>query len=199
MIMRTKQHRLLRLNVILLILILSAVVCRADDRARDRASLRGIKSVVVKVHTFERDWASELAKAGLTEAVVQASIERQLEKSGIAVVSEEASIKNGDEGVLNVRTNFSDPEPPKKSFNIDDEEKLERFDPKKRYVYAIRLNLRQPASLKRKPEQTTNAITWQTETLGFRRVALIREDIENVVDVFIEAYLSENPNIKKAD
>jgi hypothetical protein len=47
--------------------------------------------------------------------------------------------------------------------------------------------------LRRNPEQTTYAITWQTETLGLRRVALIREDIENVVNVFIEAYLSENP------
>ena len=185
--------------VCLVMLFLSVTVSHSDDRAKDRASLRGIKTVVVKVHTFEREWASKLAKAGLTEAVLQASIERQLEKSGITVVSEEASIKNGNEGVLNVRTNFSTPEPPKKSFIIDDEEKLERFDPKKRYVYAIRLNLRQLVSLRRNPEKTTYAITWQTETLGLSRVALIREDIENVVNVFIEAYLSENPNIKKAD
>jgi hypothetical protein len=193
MIMRTKQHRLLHLSVFLLIFLLSVFICWADDRARDRASLRGIKTVVVRVHTLDREWASELAKAGLTEAVVQASIERQLERSGIAVISEEASTKNGNEGILNVRTNFSDPEPPKKSFVIDEEEKLERFNPKKRYVYAIRLNLRQMVSLRRNPEQTTYAITWQTETLGLRRVALIRKDIENVVNVFIEAYLSENP------
>jgi hypothetical protein len=183
----------LHLSVFLSIFLLSVVICWADDRARDRASLRGIKTVVVKVHTFEREWASELAKAGLTEAALQATIEHQLERSGIAVVTEEASMKNGNEGILNVRTNFSDPEPPKKSFVIDEEEKLERFNPKKRYVYAIRLNLRQLVSLRRNPEQTTYAITWQTETLGYRRVALIREDIENVVNVFIEAYLSENP------
>ena len=193
MIMRTKQYNLLHLSVFLLIFILSPGVCRPDDRARDRASLRGIKTIVVKVHTFEREWASELAKGGLTEAVLQASIEHQLEKSGITVVSEEASKKNGNEGVLNVRANFSTPEPPKKSFIIDKEEKFERFDPKKRYVYAIRLNLRQLASLRRNPEKTTYAITWQTETLGLSRVSRIREDIENVVNVFIEAYLSENP------
>ena len=193
MIMRTNQHNLLRLNVFLLILILSAVVGHADDRARDRASLRGIKTVVVKVHTFEREWASELAKAGLTESVLQATIERQLEKSGSAVIPEEVSKRSETEGILNVRLKFLDPEPPKKSFTTAEEEKIERFNPKKRYVYSIRLNLRQPASLRRNSEQTTYAITWQTETLGFRRVALIREDIENVVNVFIEAYLSENP------
>ena len=49
--MRTKQHILLHLSVFLLILILFAVVGQTDDRARDRASLRGIKSVVVKVRT----------------------------------------------------------------------------------------------------------------------------------------------------
>jgi hypothetical protein len=129
--MRSKQLNFLYMSVLLVFLIMSAFICHADDRARDRASLRGIKTVVVRVHTFEREWASELAKAGLTEAVLKASIERQLEKSGITFVSEEASIKNGSEGILNVRTNFSTPEPPKKSFMIGDEEKLERFDPKK--------------------------------------------------------------------
>jgi hypothetical protein len=43
------------------------------------------------------------------------------------------------------------------------------------------------------------AITWQTESVGFRRLALIREDIEKVVNVFSEAYLSENPGIKPVD
>lgn len=37
------------------------------------------------------------------------------------------------------------------------------------------------------------AITWQTESVGMRRLSAIREDFESVVDAFIEAYLSENP------
>jgi len=197
--MRTKQHHLLRLSAFLLIFFLSAVVCQADDRARDRASLRGIKTVVVKVHTFENEWASELAKAGLKEDVLQASIERQLEKSGINVLPEEASKKNETEGILNVRIKFMDPEPPKKTFSTSEEDKIERIDPKKRCVYAIRLNFRQPASLPRAPAVSVLAITWQTESVGLRRLALIREDFENTVNVFIEAYLSENPDIKKAN
>ena len=180
----------------MLILVLSAGVGHTDDRARDRASLRGIKTVVVRVHTFEHEWASELAKVGLAEAVLQATIERQLEKSGIAVTPEEASKKTETEGSLNVRVKFLNPEPSKKTFLTTDEEEIERLDSKKRYVYAIRLNFRQPASLKRIPEATISAITWQTESVGLRRLALIREDLENVVNVFIEAYLSENPDIK---
>jgi hypothetical protein len=196
--MRTKRHNFLHLSF-LLIFMITAFVCRADDRARDRESLRGIKSVVVRIHAFEHEWASELAKAGLTESVLQASIERQLEKSGIAVVAEETSKRNETEGILNVRMKFLDPEPPKKTFFTAEEETIERFDSKKKYVYAIRLNFRQPVSLQRNPESTIFAITWQTESVGLRRLALIREDFENVVNAFIEAYLSENPGTKKAD
>jgi len=197
--MRAKHRHLWYLSAFLLIFFLSTVVCRADDLARDRASLRGIKTVVVRVHTFEHEWASELAKAGLEETVLQASIERQLEKAGIMVVPEEVSKKTETEGILNVRVKFLDPEPPKKTFSTSEEEKIERIDPKKKYVYAIRLNFRQAVSLRRTPAASVFAITWQTESVGLRRLVLIREDFTNVVNVFIEAYLSENPDIKKTD
>ena len=191
--MKTKRCRFWYLIACLLLTIILSPICHADDRARDRASLRGIKTIIVKVHTFEREWISELGKVSLTEAVLQATVERQLEKSGIKVIPEEASERPETEGILNVRVKFLDPEPPKKTFTISTEDKTERFDPKARLVYAIRLNLRQPVSLQRNPDVTVYAITWQTESVGFRRLALIQEDFENVVNVFIEAYLSENP------
>ncbi len=191
--MRHGGYKSFYLIIFLLVTFLPALVCHADDRAKDRATLRGIKTIVVKVHTFEREWASELTKAGLTESVLQAAIERQLEKSGVAVIRQEASGRTETEGILNVRVKFVNPEPPKKTFITAEEEKIQRFDPKKRYVYAIRLNFRQPASLRRNPEATISAITWQTDSVGMRRLAMIREDFENMVNVFIEAYLSENP------
>jgi len=193
--MRTKRLNFFYLNVLLLLAMIPPHI-HADDRARDRTSLRGIKTVVVRVHSFEHEWVAELAKAGLTESVLQASTERQLQNSSIAVVAEEASKRTATEGILNVRTRFLDPEPPKKTFTTSTEDKIERFDPKKRYVYAIRLNLRQPVSLQRSPDVTVYAITWQTESVGLRRLALIREDFENMVNVFIEAYLSENQGIR---
>ncbi len=180
-------------GIFLFVMFLPALVCHADDRAKDRATLRGIKTIVVKVHTFEREWASELTKAGLTESVLQATIERELEKDGLPVVPEEASKRNETEGVLNARVKFVNPEPPKKTFITAEEEEIQRFDPKKRYLYAIRLNFRQPASLRRNPEATISAITWQTESVGMRRLAEIRKDFENVVNTFIQAYSSENP------
>jgi hypothetical protein len=171
-------------------------VCRADNKARDRKTLNGIESVVVIVHSVEAEWQSELAKVGLSEDALESSIEQQLQKAGIQVLDEEASSQSAFEGILNVRLKFSDPEPAKKQFPTDDKsgDIIEKVDVKKRYIYAIRLNLRQLVSLKRDPAAETFSITWQAESLGLRRLALIKDDIKSLVDVFIEAYISENPN-----
>ena len=171
-------------------------VCRADDKARDRKTLHGIQSVVVKVYPVETEWKTELAKVGLSESTLQSAIEHQLQKAGIQVITEGASRRSEVEGILNVRIKFNDPEPAKKSFLSPGgkEEKIEAVDIKKKYIYAIRLNLRQLVSLKRNPSAEAFSITWQAESVGMRRLALIRDDIKRLVDVFIEAYLSENPS-----
>jgi hypothetical protein len=171
-------------------------VCRADNKVRDRKTLNGIESVVVIVHPVEAEWQSELAKVGLSEDALESSIEQQLQKAGIQVLDEEASSQSAFEGILNVRLKFSDPEPAKKQFPADDTsgDIIEKVDVKKRYIYAIRLNLRQLVSLKRDPSAEAFSITWQAESVGMRRLALIKDDIKSLVDVFIEAYISENPN-----
>ena len=182
------------LIILALITITLSGVCRADDKARDRKTLQGIQSVVVKVHTFEAEWQTELGKVGLSESALQSSIEHQLQKAGIQVVSEEASSRSEFEGILNVRLKFSDPEPAKKQFPTYDKngDIIEKVDVKKRYIYAIRLNLRQLVALQRDPSTKAFAITWQAESVGMRRLALIKDDIQSLVDVFIEAYISEN-------
>ena len=173
--------------------------CQADDRARDRATLRGIQSIIVKVHPLEAEWQTELAKVGLSESDLESSVEQQLQKAGIQVLDEEASSQSAFEGILNVRLKFADPEPAKKQFPTDDKsgDIIEKVDVKKRYIYAIRLNLRQLVSLKRDPSAEVFSITWQTESVGMRRLALIKDDIKSLADVFIEAFFSENPNTIK--
>ena len=182
--------------VFFFIFLFSGSFCQADDRARDRATLRGIQSIIVKVHSLEAEWQAELAKVGLSEDNLESSIEQQLQKAGIQVLDEEASSQSAFEGILNVRLKFSDPEPAKKQFPADDTsgDIIEKVDVKKRYIYAIRLNLRQLVSLKRDPAAETFSITWQAESLGLRRLAPIKDDIKSLVDVFIAAYISENPN-----
>ncbi|MGD9045060.1 MAG: hypothetical protein PVG06_15185 [Desulfobacterales bacterium] len=185
--------------VLFFILLSLGSFCQADDRARDRATLRGIQSIIVKVHPLESEWRAELEKVGLSESVLQSSIEHQLQKAGIQVLAEEDSNQSAFEGYLKVRLQFADYEPAKKTFlSLDDkEEKIENLDTKKKYIYAIRLNLRQLVALKRNPSADAFSITWQTETVGLRRLTLIKDHIKTQVDVFIEVYISENPNSVK--
>jgi hypothetical protein len=195
--MNTKRKWIYLMSAVLLIALSVRDLCLADDKARDRKSLHGIESVVVKVHPVEAEWQAELAKVGLSESALRSAIENQLQKAGIPVIAEVASRRSEVEGILNVRLRFNDPEPSKKSFLSlsDKEEKIETVDTQKKYIYAIRLNLRQLVSLKRDPSAEAFSITWQAESVGMRRLILIREDIKNIVDRFIEAYTSENPNL----
>jgi hypothetical protein len=193
--MNIKRKWIYLIGAVFLIAISLRELCLADDKARDRKTLYGIQSVVVKVHPVEAEWKTELAKVGLSESALQSAIEHQLQKAGIQVIAKEASKRSEVEGILNVRFKFNDPEPAKKSFlSLDGkEEKIEVVDTKMKYIYAIRLNLRQLVSLKRDPSAEAFSITWQAESVGMRRVAVIKDDIKRLVDVFIEAYTSENP------
>ena len=174
--------------------------CQADDKASDRATLHGIQSIIVKVHSWEPGWREELKKVGLTENDLESLIERKLETAGIHVITEEASQKSETEGILNVRIKFANSEPARKAFKTwDDDKDIEKIDTKKKYIYAIRLNLRQLVMLPRDPALRAWSITWQTESVGFRQVSLIREAVLNAIDVFIEAYSSENPSAPKTN
>lgn len=183
------------------VLILTVTLLRnqglADDKARDRSTLKGIQAVVVIVHAVAPEWQAELAKVGVSENGLQSAIENQLQRAGIQVTPAEASRRSEFEGILNVRLSFADPEPAKKQFPSlgQKEDTIEKVDLKKPYVYAVRLNLRQLVSLKRNPSAEAFSITWQTESVGMRRLPFIQERIKSLVDVFIEAYTSENPNL----
>ena len=119
--------------ILALITIPLSSVSHADDRARDRKTLQGIRSIIVKVHSVDEEWWNELAKVGLSESALQATMERQLQKADIQVTSEESSSRSEFEGILNVRLNFADPEPAMKKISALDkkEEMIEKVDLKK--------------------------------------------------------------------
>jgi plasmid maintenance system killer protein len=164
----------------------------ADDRDMDRATLRGIQSVIVNVSSWESEWSAQLKKVGLEESVLQSRIEHKLEKAGIPVLPEEFAKRSKTEGVLNIRVQFLEFQPERKIYRTPDGDEIEKVDTKKKYIYAIRLNFRQTVMFPRDPALKASAITWQTEFLGLSQLAIIKEDIMNVIDVFVEAYLSEN-------
>lgn len=174
--------------------------CQADDKAKDRATLHGIQSIIVKVHSWEPGWREQLKKVGLSENDLESLIEHKLETAGIHVIVEEASQKSETEGILNVRLKFVNPEPARKVYKTwGDDKDIEKIDTNKQYIYAIRLNLRQLVVLPRDPAFRAWSITWQTESVGIRQVSLIREAVLNTIDVFIEAYFSENPGSQKTN
>ena len=171
----------------------------AEDRAMDRATLRGIQSVIVNVYSWESEWREQLKKVGLEESILQSRIELKLEKAGIPVLPEEFAKRSKTEGVLNIRVKFLEFEPARKIYRTPDGDEIEKIDTKKNYIYAIRLNFRQMVLFPRDPALKASAITWQTESVGSKRLALIKEDVMNVIDVFIEAYLSENHQNKTGE
>lgn len=114
------------------------------------------------------------------------------------MIPEEAAQRSELEGILNVRIKFVEPEPARKTFQDLNGSSIENIDSKKRYLYAIRLNFRQIVMIPRYPDLKPLSITWQTESEGWRRLAMIRDDVMNTVEVFMEAYLSEN-SPKKTD
>ena len=88
--------------VLFFILLLWGSFCQADDRARDRATLHDIQSIIVKVHSWEPGWSEQLKKVGLSENDLGTLIEHKLESAGIHVITEEASQKSETEGILNI-------------------------------------------------------------------------------------------------
>ena len=91
MIIKTK--RMLLFSMVFLAVILSRNQVSADDKARDRQTLQGIQSIVVKVHSVDEEWRNELAKVGLSESALQATIEHQLQKAGMRWVKRKKPLK----------------------------------------------------------------------------------------------------------
>ena len=125
-------------NIIITLFFISVSInsiCQADDRAKDRATLRGIQSVIVKVHSWEPEWSAELKKAGLEESYLQSLIERKLEKAGIRVLPEEAAKRLETEGILNIRMKFLEPEGARKKYTTLDEDQIEKVESYGVYIF----------------------------------------------------------------
>ena len=169
---------------------------QAEDTNEARATLRAIEAVCVQVKHFDPELRVQLGKGGLTEDALQIAVERKLEAAGIKVLSEEKISKSDCPAFLYVNFQILVPET-KFTYTVEGEQ-ISKDKPVERYFYGVDIELRQMVSLKRDLSAEAFSITWQVESVGMRRLALIKDDIKRLVDVFIEAYISENPDsIKK--
>ena len=141
----------------------------------NRATLRGLKGVGVLVEKLP----TEVEKEGLDRNELQRAVESKLQSAGIRLLTKEESLRAPGEPYLyiNINVNIA-----KTESDI--------------YPYSIDLLLIQKVSLLRDPKLTSYAVTWSTGGVGSIAkpiLSQLRESVEAMVDVFVNAYLMENP------
>ena len=161
-------RRILRLGVLLLSVTASAI-------GGDEKSLRGLQGVNVLIERL----SSDAEQAGLNSTNIQTDVELKLRLAGIKVLSEEESIKQRGypylyvDAIVGVSKN-----------------------PSGLAYYSVRCALKQAVTLTRDDSISTIATTWDTSIAGLvgtNKLQNIRDDIKDLVDEFINDYLSVNP------
>ena len=147
----------------------------ALDDELSRATLRGVEGV----HVVVEDVRPDVERAGLTRQQLQTDVELRLRKAGMRVLTRAERLEMPGAPWLYIDVNValrSDPPVELTAFNI--------------YV-----ELKQEASLK-----TTGSLaivsTWSVGAVGgggSKRLANLRSTVRDLVDQFINAYLSVHP------
>jgi hypothetical protein len=172
--MMDRKKWLIVLLVIVLTLTLQSPVFAINGKS-NRATLRGLSGVGVLVEQL----APEVEKEGLIKNQLQIEVELKLKMAGIKVLTKEECLKTPGEPYLYININVNTA---KTESDI--------------YPYSIDVLLMQKVSLLRDPKQTTYAVTWSTGGVGSIEKSILsqlRGSVEEMVDLFIKTYLSENP------
>jgi hypothetical protein len=145
----------------------------ASDAKYNRASLRGVEAVYVKVEGL----TPEIEKDGLTETLIRRDVESRLRTAGIRILSKEKwfDVTGSPHLYLNVN--------------------CLKLRETKEYIYSIRIAFRQNVYPEREPILILGATTWSAGGIvGITyRFDKIRTSVKGRVDEFIRAYLSVNP------
>jgi hypothetical protein len=147
----------------------------AIDSQSNRATLKGLTGVGVLVEKLP----AELEKEGLHRDQIQKDVEAMLKKAGIKVYSREECSKIPGEPYLYINLNVN---VAKTESDI--------------YPYTIDIMLIQKVSLIRDPHRVAYAVTWSTGGVGSVTksiVSQLRENVAEVVEIFIQRFLAENP------
>ena len=161
------------IGIFLSLFLLSSAL--AVNGISNRATFRGLKGVGVLVEKLP----PEVEQEGLKRDQLQMEVESKLRTAGVKVLTKEEAFNTPGEPFLYININV----------NIAKTES-------EIYPYSIDLLLIQKVSLLRDPKLTSYAITWSTGgvgSIGKQILSQLRENVEAMVDVFIKAYLAENP------
>jgi len=139
-----------------------------NDSQGTRKTLHDVEPIKVVVDPLK--WSIE--NAGLKTLQLRNDTELKLRLAGIKVVSP------------------NDPGKPSLHVNA----RVIKFGQRDRYVFNIRVELVQTVSLERSPQVKIDAATWSTSVTGTsHKLSTVRDQLGELVDVFINAYLSANP------
>jgi hypothetical protein len=145
----------------------------ASDAKYNRASLRGVEAVYVKVEGL----TPEIQKDGLTETLIRREVESRLRTAGIRILSKDKWLDVMGSPHLYLNINCL------------------KLRETKEYIYSIRIAFRQNVYPEREAILILGATTWSAGgILGITyRFDKIRTSVKGRVDEFIKAYLSVNP------
>lgn len=170
--MRNKRWWVLSVFLVMALLALNSTIF-AMDSSQDRATLRDLKGVAVKVSVNP-----ELEMAGMNMNTIQTDIELKLRMVGIKVYTLEESFRTSGKPCLYVSINGI------------------KSDYVPSYSVSFEIRLFQEVCLTRNTKITSLANTWSVGWTGFvgeDKIFNIRDVVKDYVDKFINAYLSVNP------
>jgi hypothetical protein len=176
------------------VLLSLAALSVAGDDPKNGPLLRGLDTVHVQIKDFDPELKKEFRKAGLVEDQVKISVERRLEKAGIAVQSEEQFRKSQAKALLVIGLELVMPEAVQKvRYTFTEEgERVRRPDDDLKYVYRTDVALRQDVFLMRDSAAKGMAVTWSEGSVGYRRLNRVQADMMDQVDKFIDARKTAN-------
>ena len=164
-------------TVLAVLALLSATVVSPlagqGDYELSRATLAGLTGVYVLVENI----LDEAQRDGLDTTQIRTDVELKLRQAGIAVLTRQEWLSTVAAPFLYVNVQAF-----KNQAHV--------------YAFSANVELRQRVTLVGNPSMVVRATTWSAGiigTVGSQKVASVREDVRDLTDEFINAYLAANP------
>ena len=161
---------------ILFILSCVGATVHGMDTELTRITLAGIQGIHVKVEELQPNIQKYASRFNITQEQLRKDVTLKLEKAGIIVLSSEKWLKTTGRPLLYVNVNTHETE-------------------KYWYAFNINIQVRQVVSLESNPNLKTMADTWSIDMTGIANIGtlnMIRDNVGNLVDRFVNVYLSVN-------
>ncbi len=160
-----------------LALLSAAVVSRLvgqGDNESTRNTLAGLTGMYVLVEHIP----DEAERDGLDTTQIRTDVELKLRQAGITVLTQQEWLSTAAAPYLYVNVQAI-----KNRANV--------------YAFSADVELRQRVTLVRNPGMSILATTWSATgiigTVGSQKLGAVREDVRDLTDQFINAYLAANP------